>query len=464
MFAVSGADRATWLRGLFFGILAAAIAWAIRSSFTSVIQDQSPYIIVVMAAALITTCQGFISGFITILFGGLAANFSFVGRPNRFDFSHHYLAEFVFLLVTSTISLYFIDASAQKHMNHPPILGTKRYSGKGISVSRDFGLNVTNWFIDVSLSLFSALFAPFLYVAARKRWALRATRAVHDAIGITIVRNHYYEPVFTDANLRTASENLRELPGVHFNVSAQMETLDRFRFADELAHLDGSAVNEHIYRYENRMFGEGDADALYSFVRAYKPATVVEIGCGHSSIIIELALRKNLEEQDSQLAQHICLEPFHNQWLEGIGVDFRAQRVEDVDLSVFQNLKRNDIVFVDSSHVLRSNGDVEHVFLRILPILPVGVIIHFHDIFTPLDYSHKFLQQDRRFWTEQYVLEAFLTCNNDFQVLLGLNYMHSVRNEKLYECFPILAQRPSANPGSFWIQRCAKTVLSVLSV
>jgi hypothetical protein len=309
--------------------------------------------------------------------------------------------------------------------------------------------------LDVGLAALSLIVAPILYLFARKRWSLRATRRIHDAIGVTVVQNHYYEPVFTDANLSAPSDRVRLLPGVDFNMAGQLATLARFRFAAELASLDGSAVNEHVYRYENqnRMFAEGDADALYSFIRAYKPATVIEIGCGQSSIVAELALRKNQAEDSSQAPRHICFEPFHNGWLHGIGADFRPLRVEEVELPIFQNLKPNDMVFIDSTHVLRPQGDVEHEFLRILPLLPARVLVHIHDIFTPRDYSHKFLRQDRRFWTEQYVLEAFLSHNRDYEVLLALNDLHARREPALYEALPILAARPESQPGSFWIRR-----------
>lgn len=309
--------------------------------------------------------------------------------------------------------------------------------------------------IDLGLAVLSIPAWPLLYWAGRKRWALRLTRRIHDHFKITVVANHYYEPVFTDADLSTPSDQARLLPGIDFNMTGQMATLEKFRFADELATLNGSAVNEHVYRYENqnRMFAEGDADALYSFIRAYKPATVIEIGCGQSSIVAELALRKNHAEDAGPSPRHICFEPFHNGWLHGIGADFRALRVEQVDLSIFQDLKPNDMVFIDSTHVLRPQGDIEHEFLRILPLLPAGVLVHIHDIFTPRDYSQKFLREDRRFWTEQYVLEAFLSHNRDYEILLALNDLHAQREPKLYEALPILADHPQAQPGSFWIRR-----------
>jgi hypothetical protein len=232
-----------------------------------------------------------------------------------------------------------------------------------------------------------------------------------------------------------------------------MAVLGSFRFADELASLDGATVGDRTYRYDNRMFGKGDADVLYSFIRASKPRTFIEIGCGQSSLIAQLALRRNLAEDPACVAKHICFEPFHNGWLKDIGADFRRQKAQDIDPAIFTSLQANDIVFIDSTHVVRAQGDVEHDLLRILPLLPVGVLAHIHDIFTPRDYTRHFLVEDRRFWTEQYMLEAFLTFNAGFEVILALNALHKDRNPALYDAIPVLADQPQVEPGSFWIRR-----------
>ena len=137
------------------------------------------------------------------------------------------------------------------------------------------------------------------------------------------------------------------------------------------------------------------------------------------------------------------------------------QKAQEIDRDVFTALQPNDIVFIDSTHVVRAQGDVEHDLLRILPILPVGVLVHIHDIFTPRDYTHNFLVKDRRFWTEQYMLEAFLTFNADYEVMLALNALHRDRNPALYEAIPILADKPHCEPGSFWIRRRAESRASL---
>jgi hypothetical protein len=109
-------------------------------------------------------------------------------------------------------------------------------------------------------------------------------------------------------------------------------------------------------------------------------------------------------------------------WLEAAGIQVIRQRVEDLDLSMFDKLRENDILFIDSSHIIRPQGDVLREYLQIIPRLATGVIVHVHDIFTPRDYTAYFYNVPR-LWNEQYLLEAFLACNKSWEVLLAANML-----------------------------------------
>ena len=140
-------------------------------------------------------------------------------------------------------------------------------------------------------------------------------------------------------------------------------------------------------------------------------------------------------------------------WLEKTGVQVIRKLAEDVDISFFSMLQQNDILFIDSSHIIRPQGDVLFEFLEILPTLHPGVIIHIHDIFSPKDYTKKHLVEEVLFWNEQYLLEAFLTCNNDFVIIGALNYLKTHFPDRLNSQLPILKNNPHHVPGSFWIKK-----------
>ena len=86
-------------------------------------------------------------------------------------------------------------------------------------------------------------------------------------------------------------------------------------------------------------------------------------------------------------------------------------------------LKENDILFIVSSHVVKSSGDVNYLILEVLPRLNPGVIIHMHDIRLPYEVPKLFIVDQARFFTEQYLLQAFLIGNDDFEILWGTYFM-----------------------------------------
>lgn len=111
-------------------------------------------------------------------------------------------------------------------------------------------------------------------------------------------------------------------------------------------------------------------------------------------------------------------------------------------------------MFIDSSHALRPMGDVEFEYLHMLPVLRPGVIVRAHDIFSPRDYPREWLEKYRRLWTEQYLLEAFLSFNSEFETLCAMNYLKYRRPPQMDRAFPLLLEGGyKAEPGSFWFRR-----------
>jgi hypothetical protein len=98
-------------------------------------------------------------------------------------------------------------------------------------------------------------------------------------------------------------------------------------------------------------------------------------------------------------------------------------KVESVESAMFEKLTSHDILFIDSSHVIRTGGDVTKLFLHIIPMLPKDVLVHVHDVFTPYDYPISMIQNEMRFWDEQYILEAYLLGRKSAQIVFGSHYM-----------------------------------------
>jgi hypothetical protein len=199
-------------------------------------------------------------------------------------------------------------------------------------------------------------------------------------------------------------------------------------------------------------FGEIDREILYCMVRHFKPSKIIEIGSGASTYILITAISANKKEGKS--AKLLVVDPYPSKtfqkFLNETDATLIKDKCENLSLDLFLQLKSNDILFIDSTHIVKTSGEVNYLFLEVMPRLNNGIIVHIHDIFLPLEYPEEWIIKKHRFWTEQYLLHAFLIYNNCFEVLWGGSYMHIKYPEKLREVFPITSK---VSPGSFWIRK-----------
>jgi hypothetical protein len=298
---------------------------------------------------------------------------------------------------------------------------------------------------------------PFVYLAAllmcliRKigveRCPMSKKMLLH--VGVFPICDHYYDPLFNHKRLTKPLSDPRVLPGVDWNIEGQLSLLGSFRFAEELAGLPVDKIDDVTYCLNNGSFGSGDAEYWYNLIRLKKPRRIYEIGSGNSTLMARKAISRNLAEDSAYRCEHICIEPYEMAWLESTGVRVMREKVEDVAKSFFENLECNDILFIDSSHMIRPQGDVLYEYLEILPILKNGVIIHVHDIFSPRDYLSQWVIDKNYFWNEQYLLEAFLSDNSRFKVIGALNLLkHDHYDELKAKCLHLTKDR---EPGSFYL-------------
>jgi hypothetical protein len=272
------------------------------------------------------------------------------------------------------------------------------------------------------------------------------------AVGVLPVRDHYYEPLIDARHLRHPLDRMRALPGIDFAPDGQLAFIGGLRHADELRELARAPSGRPgEYYLDNDTFGAGDADVWYALVRTRKPRRIVEIGSGHSTLVARLAIARNTLEDPAYACTHVCIEPYEKPWLESTGVEVRRERVEDVGAALFATLNAGDVLFIDSSHVIRPQGDVLTEYLEILPVLKPGVLVHIHDIFTPRDYPARWVVDSALLWNEQYLVEAFLTGNGGWKVRAGLNYLYWNHREALAAACPCLS--PDVEPGSLYIER-----------
>jgi predicted O-methyltransferase YrrM len=314
---------------------------------------------------------------------------------------------------------------------------------------KKYFLNVIIYF-GLPFTFLSSLWFKFL----RKVEGKEINDRVFMKVGIFPVLDHYYEPLINPKkHLYKSLREDRNLPGINFNIEEQLELLDKFDYNGELLKFPIHKQDHKFeFFYNNGSYCSGDAEYLYNIIRHFKPSKIIEIGSGNSTLMAKNAILKNKQENENYTCKHTCIEPYEQAWLEECEIDLIRERIEFIDKNIFRELGKNDILFIDSSHIIRPQGDVLFEYLEILPILKSGVLIHVHDIFTPRDYLNEWVYK-HFLWNEQYLLEAFLSFNNEFKIIGSLNYLsHNYRNNLALKC-PVFAKQEGREPGSIWIVR-----------
>lgn len=275
--------------------------------------------------------------------------------------------------------------------------------------------------------------------------------------GFSLLPNHYYSPVPDVAALGGVLGRRTRMPGVDLRLDAQLEFVRSVcpRYHEELAAFpEGPTGIPHQFHFGNGAFERVDAELLHCMVRHFKPARMIEVGSGYSTLVSAAACRLN-ETIDGRPCRFVAIEPFPNDLFQrpipGLS-ELRRATLQESGLTPFEELDAGDILFIDSSHVLRIGSDVQLLFLEVLPRLRPGVVVHVHDIFLPAEYPEAWIQREHVFWNEQYLLQAFLAFNAGFEVLLAASYLHLEHPAELAKAFP--GYRPDRHlPGAFWMRR-----------
>lgn len=209
------------------------------------------------------------------------------------------------------------------------------------------------------------------------------------------------------------------------------------------------------YRFDNPAFGHGDALLYYAMLRHVRPARVIEIGSGHSSALLLDVAERFLEGR----TRCTFVEPFPDLVKSLLGPadlarhQLIAQPVQDVPLDVFRELAAGDMLFIDSSHLLKSGADTNYELFEILPALAPGVLIHIHDIFYPFEYPSDWVLEENRSWNEAYALRAFLMFNPEFEIVFFNDYFARFCRPLIEAGSPLWARNTG---GSLWIRKKAR--------
>lgn len=304
------------------------------------------------------------------------------------------------------------------------------------------------------------LLTPFIVVTAPLYYFIAKT-----GIGMALCRRfkfhplliHFYQPV-PEYELLPPSyfQQKQDLPGVTIDMTVIQDYLQQLgRFSPECGWPEHK-TDGHLYFWRNPSFSYSSACILHAMIRTNQSRRLIEIGSGFSSLIAMNALRLN--DPSEQFQMH-CVEPYPVKWLAEIKHPYlylHTKPVQELPVDFFTQLEPNDILFIDSSHVSKLNSDVNFLFLRVLPRLKKGVIVHIHDIYIPYEYPQIHFWGDWKiFWNEQYLLQAFLSGNKDFSIIFPGYLMQTDFATDFKKAFPRYDPVIHRATSSFWIKKIA---------
>lgn len=264
---------------------------------------------------------------------------------------------------------------------------------------------------------------------------------IFEATGYHVIPNQFAYPIPDSSELTDELFARRsDCVGLDWNLSCQEDLLDGpfSRFATEVEFEENTGLSKL------------DAAVLHALIRHFQPKKIVEIGSGESTKFAARACLIN--QQEGHFSELVAIEPFPKPDLrQGIPGLTRLieKRVEQVDA---EDIIDCDLLFIDSSHVVRIGGDVNYEILELVPRLKPGAIVHWHDILLPGEYWKVWVKDHHYFWTEQYLVHAFMKFNSDFEVLWASRYMHLSQPARLQTVFPYFDPK-THQIMSFWIRR-----------
>ncbi len=255
---------------------------------------------------------------------------------------------------------------------------------------------------------------------------------------------HFYSPIPNlkeidlDAS-RLFGDQRHPLIAINLRAQTQIETIQLIGQLVDISEFSMEQTSGKRFYWQNSQYGLADAFTLVGILRLLRPRRVIEIGSGFSSA----AMLDAIPAGDAISPQFTFIEPFPARLRallrpEDAGrFELLERRVQDIPLSTFTALEPNDLLFIDSSHTVKTGGDVVYLLTEVIPRLARGVVIHIHDIFYPFELPESWVRGGYA-WAESYLVKAFLQFNSSFEIMVFLHWLHTHKPDVLAAINPHL--------------------------
>ena len=276
-----------------------------------------------------------------------------------------------------------------------------------------------------------------------------------DATKLFAPPGHFYSPIVdvdeARAHLARMDQAPAQIPGIGIDKATMLkEWQTLLPFLSTLRFPDTKTTSSR-YAFDNPSYSWGDGSVLSAMLRRHRPHRLIEVGSGWSSACAIDTIEQFLDGK----CEVTFIEPYPHLLRELVGTTLVPTRILDipvqkVPLKTFDTLQAGDILFIDSTHILRTGSDVCCELFDILPRLSSGVIVHIHDMFWPFEYPANWIVDDNRSWNELYAVRAFLTDNANWQITFFNNYFAKVARAEIEATYPQFLKNAG---GALWLQR-----------
>jgi predicted O-methyltransferase YrrM len=266
---------------------------------------------------------------------------------------------------------------------------------------------------------------------------------------------HFYSPIPARdeafAYIDSRQCPLADLPGIDMHADQQRALLDEYAGLYTELPFPEKPRSDSRYYYDNGWFSYSDAIFLYCFLRKHKPKRIVEVGSGFSSAVMLDTMERFFTERADTTFIDPYPERLESLLREGDKRKARvlATKVQEVSLALFSALEAGDLLFIDSSHVVKIGSDLQWLMFDVLPMLAPGVFVHFHDVFYPFEYPRQWIGEGR-YWNENYFLRAFLSYNDEWSIYFFNDYVARMFGDFIKTAMPLCVRNTG---GGLYIKR-----------
>jgi predicted O-methyltransferase YrrM len=295
---------------------------------------------------------------------------------------------------------------------------------------------------------------PRAILQKARRWFLyRLAFGPIEHAGLHLLPADYTSPVPDTRDLRRRRADwyrASEMPGIDLGAAQQMQLLQKLE--EHNAEFPALPCHDDLVRQGIGLgFGEVEGHILYAMIRHFRPGIILEVGSGVSTYYSNRALQENRQGSIR------CIEPYPLRPFETFasqeGIELLRRPAQSLDPAIFEELQENDILFIDSSHILKLGSDVWFLYLEVLPRLRPGVLVHIHDIDFPFPCPEpeEWIFRGRQFWNESALLQALLCGNSHLRILLCSSWLAHLQPDALQKAFPVYDPERH-QPASIWLR------------